>query len=217
MDELPHLPTLEEIAAAQIRTIRAIQPEGPYLLGGFCNGGVIAYEIARQLEASGQTVALLLLIDPSFLIYPFALQIYQAVFTQISTLFRLSEIKQLDWALRLKHMARKLSFALVHRKDPDPLDFNNLSQNYFRVYDWITLKYRPGSLYSGKITFIWAKDGQEAKEYRRGWQIIEAKGNTEVHLVPGNHVTCRTEFLPDLSKCLASCVRAAQEANSSLL
>lgn len=215
LDELPHLPTLEEMAAAQIRTIRAIQPEGPYLLGGFCNGGVIAYEIARQLEASGQTVALLLLIDPSFLMYPVALRTYQAAFIQISKLFRLSEAQQLNWALRLKHMARKLSFALLHRKDPDPLDFNNLSQNYFRIYDWIAVKYRPDSLYDGKITFIWAKDGQDAKEYRKGWQIIEAKGDTEAHLVPGNHATCRTDYLPDLTRCLANCVRAAQEATSS--
>ncbi|HCI82789.1 MAG TPA: hypothetical protein DHW02_24220, partial [Ktedonobacter sp.] len=49
-DGLPIPPTFEEMAAAHIQALRTIQPEGPYLLGGFCNGGLMAYEIARQLR-----------------------------------------------------------------------------------------------------------------------------------------------------------------------
>jgi amino acid adenylation domain-containing protein len=48
---------VEPIAAAYLTQIRAIQPRGPYHLAGFCFGGVVAYEIARQLEASGEQVA----------------------------------------------------------------------------------------------------------------------------------------------------------------
>jgi acyl-CoA synthetase (AMP-forming)/AMP-acid ligase II/thioesterase domain-containing protein/acyl carrier protein len=40
-----------------------IQPEGPYLVGGFCQGGVVAFHIARALRALGQEVALLVLQD----------------------------------------------------------------------------------------------------------------------------------------------------------
>ncbi|HEU5229812.1 MAG TPA: amino acid adenylation domain-containing protein, partial [Ktedonobacteraceae bacterium] len=47
-------PTLEEMAAAHIKVLRNVQPEGPYLLGGFCNGGLIAFEMARQLQTAGQ-------------------------------------------------------------------------------------------------------------------------------------------------------------------
>src|SRR5216684_2215700 len=46
-DGLSILPTFEAVAAAHLKTLRAVQPEGPYLLGGFCNGGLIAYEMAR--------------------------------------------------------------------------------------------------------------------------------------------------------------------------
>ena len=46
-----------------IEKIRTIQPEGPYLLGGLCAGGVLAFEIAVQLQAQGQKVALVALID----------------------------------------------------------------------------------------------------------------------------------------------------------
>jgi len=54
---------LEDIAAHCLKTIRAIQAEGPYFLGGWCDGGVLAYEIAQQLRRQGQHVALLVLFD----------------------------------------------------------------------------------------------------------------------------------------------------------
>ncbi len=54
---------IAEMAAYYIEKIRTIQPEGPYLLGGMCAGGVLAFEIARQLQIYGQKVALVALID----------------------------------------------------------------------------------------------------------------------------------------------------------
>jgi amino acid adenylation domain-containing protein len=55
--------SLPEMAAYYIRAMRAFQPEGPYLIGGFCFGGVVAYEMARQLEAQGQRASLLAIVD----------------------------------------------------------------------------------------------------------------------------------------------------------
>jgi thioesterase domain-containing protein/acyl carrier protein len=54
---------IPDMAAYHLAKIRGAQPEGPYLLGGLCAGGVIAFEVARQLEAQGQTVAMLALMD----------------------------------------------------------------------------------------------------------------------------------------------------------
>ncbi len=51
---------VEEIAAKIITVIREVQPRGPYLLGGHCYGGIVAWEIASQLEAEGETGALVL-------------------------------------------------------------------------------------------------------------------------------------------------------------
>jgi amino acid adenylation domain-containing protein len=56
--------SLEEIAASYIRAMRAFQPQGPYLLGGWSFGGLVAFEIARQLESQGDQVAFLGLLDP---------------------------------------------------------------------------------------------------------------------------------------------------------
>jgi thioesterase domain-containing protein/acyl carrier protein len=55
--------TLEELAAGHVTALRAAQPEGPYHLAGWSFGGVVAFEIARQLRAAGAEVALLALID----------------------------------------------------------------------------------------------------------------------------------------------------------
>jgi len=61
-DDRPH-DTFPEAATDYIAELRQIQPHGPYLLGGFSGGGLIAWEIARQLEAAGEEVALLVLLD----------------------------------------------------------------------------------------------------------------------------------------------------------
>ncbi|PYM57679.1 MAG: non-ribosomal peptide synthetase, partial [Candidatus Rokuibacteriota bacterium] len=60
------LPTpfrLEDVAAYHVETIRDAQPRGPYFVGGWSAAGVVAYEIAQQLSAQGQEVALLVLFD----------------------------------------------------------------------------------------------------------------------------------------------------------
>jgi len=57
--------TIEEMAADYLRQIRGVQPQGPYLIGGFSFGGLVAYEMAQQLRQLGQDVALLVLIDPT--------------------------------------------------------------------------------------------------------------------------------------------------------
>ena len=52
-----------EMAAYHIDKMRSVQPQGPYLVGGMCAGGVIAFEIALQLQCASEKVALVALID----------------------------------------------------------------------------------------------------------------------------------------------------------
>jgi amino acid adenylation domain-containing protein len=49
---------IEDMAAHYIAEIRSVQPEGPYLIGGTCTGGLVAYEMGQQLAAEGQRVIL---------------------------------------------------------------------------------------------------------------------------------------------------------------
>ncbi|WP_276373759.1 amino acid adenylation domain-containing protein [Archangium gephyra] len=57
------LSSVEEMAAHYVESIRSVQPSGPYLLGGWSMGGVIAYEMAHQLRQRGEEVELVALID----------------------------------------------------------------------------------------------------------------------------------------------------------
>ncbi|MFT4012086.1 MAG: SDR family NAD(P)-dependent oxidoreductase [Paracoccus sp. (in: a-proteobacteria)] len=61
-DDKPH-ESFEEAARDYIAEIREVQPCGPYLLGGFSGGGLTAYEMARQLRAAGEEVAMLVMLD----------------------------------------------------------------------------------------------------------------------------------------------------------
>jgi len=55
--------SVEQMAAQYIEDMRSVQPEGPYFLCGQSFGGLIAYEIARQLKAGGQKAELVALVD----------------------------------------------------------------------------------------------------------------------------------------------------------
>jgi amino acid adenylation domain-containing protein len=62
LDGRPALSSIEAMADHHLKSLREVQPRGPYILGGHCNGGLIAFEMARRLEAAGERVALLALI-----------------------------------------------------------------------------------------------------------------------------------------------------------
>jgi thioesterase domain-containing protein len=56
------LGSIEDIAAHHVRELRAFQPEGPYLLLGLTFGGMVAYEVARQLAEQGERAAMVAMI-----------------------------------------------------------------------------------------------------------------------------------------------------------
>src|SRR5262249_5680222 len=55
--------SIEQMASERLPLILAAQPVGPFRLGGHCNGGTVAFEVARLLQAAGHRVELLALID----------------------------------------------------------------------------------------------------------------------------------------------------------
>jgi thioesterase domain-containing protein len=59
----PAMRSIQALAARYLADLRAAQSEGPYFIGGFCVGGIVAFELARQLMTSGQEVALLALFE----------------------------------------------------------------------------------------------------------------------------------------------------------
>jgi len=61
----PPLSKIEDMAALYLKEIQRVRPHGPYFLGGYCGGGTIAFEVAQQIQAQGEQVALLALFDTS--------------------------------------------------------------------------------------------------------------------------------------------------------
>ena len=193
-ENLPIPPPFEEIATIHVKAIRAVQQEGPYLLGGWCNGALMVYEIARQLQEQGQKVDLLVLMNSMALVYPFRYRIVRNALVLLGKLLRVGEDKQIDWYVRL----RRTRLYLLHVKDflririrslqasvglgtaeqierwnkrsvtfPQPRLFipkEALRQDYESVFTWLTLGYKPSKPYPGKITFFWSSADWSAKE-----------------------------------------------------
>jgi len=117
-NDLGVLPLFEAIAAAHIESLRAVQPEGPYMLGGFCNGGLVAYEMARQLYAQGERVELLVLMDPMGLVYPARDRLISSVVNRLGGLLSLGQDKRLYYFLWLHHVYRYLQHIYRYLRFP---------------------------------------------------------------------------------------------------
>lgn len=211
LEDLQVLPTLEEIAAAHIKSMRAVQPEGPYLLGGWCNGGIVAYEMARQLHAAGQKLDLLLLMDPVTLIYPLHQRLFRHTISHIGKLAGLSQDKQFEWYLwlkqGLKHLYNYLRYSAYRRsKEARVPTAAELRHHYPSNFDWLAMDYKPSTLYPDKITFFWS----DTQIFRRGWREVEQRGEVEIHRIRGTHMTSRTDHLPILTEQLRACLNNAQ-------
>ena len=199
-DGLPVPPPFHAIAAAHLKSLRAVAPEGPYSLGGWCNGALLAYEMARQLLAQGQEVDKLVLMDPVYLQYPAGLRFVRGTIGRLGKSVGVGEDKQLELYLWLRQGYRWLRHMFTYVRSPDyrrSSGFAGLGrEDYPGMYDWTAMDYRPPSLYPGKITFFWSV----TQPFRRGWRSVEAANEIEVHILPCRHMTCLNEYLDDLAE-----------------
>lgn len=95
--DAPVAPTLEEFVGAHLEVVRTIQPRGPYVLGGSCNGGLMAFEMARQLQRDGETASLLILVEP-FVVTP-SHRVWRRFICYLGGLLKVGPDKQLNWFL----------------------------------------------------------------------------------------------------------------------
>jgi thioesterase domain-containing protein/acyl carrier protein len=107
-DQKPH-DTLVEAATDCIAEMRQVQPHGPYLLGGFSGGGITAYEIARQLEAAGEKVSLLVLLDTPLPMRP-------ALTRPDKLLIKLADLRQGGLRFLKQWVQRRIAWELQRRR-----------------------------------------------------------------------------------------------------
>ena len=63
LDNAPIPGTIEAMAEDRVKALKAVRPHGPYMVGGYCNGAFVAFEMARQLVAQGDDVPLVIVIE----------------------------------------------------------------------------------------------------------------------------------------------------------
>lgn len=207
------VPDFAAMVTAHCRAIQTVQPEGPYLLGGFCAGAVVAGGIARQLQESGQRVDLLLLMNPTGVSAHHRL--FRRAITGLGDMLHVPLSTRADGYLQSKHLWRQ-AISTVHMAATGDrsgqaerlfLSREALRRNWPDVFDWVAADVMPRR-YSGKITFFWSSD--EPTWNMAKWVDAMRAGEVELRILPGDNQTCRTTYLPAFAEHLRRCVVDAQ-------
>ncbi len=215
--QAPHA-RIEDMAACYIQALQTVQPTGPYLLGGWSMGGVVAFEMAQQLHAQGQRVALLALLDgripTSDETFPeedseaitLVERYFGISFGSMESLAKLARDQQLAFVLE-----RAKSAGLV----PAELDISQARRFVEIVRSNLRATQDYGlHLYPGRITFFKASETLDGASSDRtmGWSDW-AGGGVDVHVVPGNHANLMYEpHVEVLAKELTACIEQALSA-----
>lgn len=188
--------SVEEMATRYIEAVRFQQPEGPYFLGGSSFGGTVAFEMAQQLNAQGEKIGFLTLIDtPGPGQMPvLATEDDTAILVYILGVgFNLS--LSLDVLQQLKPDEQLLYFLeqvkIANRVVPTDFGLAQIREfiHLFKVHAQAMRNYIPQT-YPGRIIFFRANEQNEVnpKNPELPW-IDVATGGVEVREVPGNHIT----------------------------
>jgi phthiocerol/phenolphthiocerol synthesis type-I polyketide synthase D len=208
LDRLADVFTVEHRAERYVELLRQTQPTGPYLLAGWSFGGALAYEAARRLQASGERIELLALIDT---ILPLPdppdtseLQVLERRFQRFADFLQDSYGKPL--ALPYERMARLddeaqsdlLIETILEAGLIDPvagaaiLEHQRTSYLDVRALD----RYRPGPI-DGPVVLYSARDVQadgmrdprfDRQDPARGWDAVCGE-QLDVVIVPGHHLS----------------------------
>lgn len=185
--------TIEEIAAKYNSEIMQVDPVGPYLLAGYSLGGKIAYEMARQMIASGKEVRMLGIFDtfiPSFsegrkkFIEKLLRQVRKVPF--IYRQFTNSPAEAISYQFLI--IKRKFTKLIGKHKEPDTEIFT-YDDEIVRSYDeaYRTYKMKPMNvnidLFRVKKRIYYLDD-----MVYLGWKPYGTKG-VHVHEIPGDHKT----------------------------
>jgi amino acid adenylation domain-containing protein len=178
---LGQTPTLENIAQRHVQKILASQPRGPYIVGGLCASGILAFEIATQLKANGHEVSLLVLLDAR-------------------NPARLERKGSLLLKLRRAQYAMERIYRTGLRKSAGDFRkrlFKRLSILANRTYaktelgaaqemiEAAALTYQPHK-YQGKALLLLASDRPPQVDYLDGWRSVIA-GDFHFQYVDGHH------------------------------
>jgi thioesterase domain-containing protein len=191
------LTRVESMAARYVEELQKVQSEGPYLLGGWSLGGLVAFEMAQQLRGRGHEISLLALFDSYVPRTPGQSEEIDDDALLVQFISDISGLYNLEPEQSSNTIEERLAALLqeVVRKGCAPPDLN-LQQlrrlfEVFRANVRAMLSYEP-QLYPGRITFFRASEQIADVDPAHAWRNLAADG-VEVHVVPGDHYTMLRE------------------------
>ncbi len=207
-DELDEMVAIPRLAARYVEEIRRIQPQGPYRIGGYSLGGLIAYEMARQLEAAGERISLLAIIDSNS---PAALLSKGKKLAVFAWRFL-----GLSWEEKRQFFAEKWAWLRQLRAEREVGREGGAAVSQLELvkqaHQHSAFAYRPSvdPPYSGHILLFRASRPNLTSPlaHDRGWSEFTSRW-VKVVTIPGNHYTL---FAAENLRLLAEHLRAALDA-----
>ncbi len=156
---------VEDIARHFIREMKEARPHGPYLLGGYSFGGIVAFEMACQLAAAGEDVPVLTLFD---------------TYAPAESVINSREDEKLHEPMKRFLMRRMVKY---YRDKGQPLPGKFRHFHIIDTYGEATAAYRPG-IFPGRISLIRTRQSPGAPDM--GWHGLAREG-VEIRHVAGDH------------------------------
>jgi aspartate racemase len=212
--------SIDEMARYYVTLLKEFQPKGPYFLGGWCYGGILALEMARLLKADGEEIGLLALLETPAM--PPALSNWRYYAHRLNCFLKMGPANWVSYSREKARYAResKMANRMRFRQSESLVDadltvvaphlarLEHLYNTNLKALD----QYR-STYYDGKITLFNAseKDPAVIPDPYYGW--IGLAREIEIYEVDGNHDTMLTEpNVRSLAEKLDQCLLAAQES-----
>jgi thioesterase domain-containing protein len=215
-DDWPGQASVEEMAARYLSEIRTRQAAGPYYLGGYSFGGIVAFEMGQQLRGQGETVALLALFDTGAPGAAKRTPLTKRIRAHIQNIVRIGPPDRMRYvwtrAKAVQEIAHTLLWGRLYRYQPRVAARlaragRNAAAANMAAYQEYQL-----ATYSGRLTLFRARETSVgwSTDPDRGWRRIAVEG-LEIHEVPGDHISMLEEpQVCGLAERLRECLEKAQ-------
>ncbi|HVV79686.1 MAG TPA: AMP-binding protein [Pseudolabrys sp.] len=191
--------SLEDIARLYVPHVLAAQPSGPVRLGGYCVGGIVALDVARQLRASGRDIEFVVLIDSPSLNGRVSMQAWKALLDTVSRVLPRNARARIAsngmwaaWVLvrsrpvvwgALRKLARLTAFKLSAGRAARPPRWDE----YRRLSNYV-----PARSATPLHCFVCADNAGRIDFKPSNWRRLMPA--VRVTVIPGDHHSCVTRF-----------------------
>jgi thioesterase domain-containing protein len=226
--------SFEAMASDRMRLFLEAQPEGPFRLAGYCNGGMVALDLAKKLVEAGRQVDAVFLIDaPTLNFRPAARRFFRGLTKGLEAINPAWERQAPKLAAAVDLIWRQAANLQVYRRDPRlmrhavaklvgsrrrvvnangpdltklPAEMRRREQEMARIYNRLFRKYMPSKTELPVVYFAAENDGSDLRHLGP---------NVEIVYVPGGHWGCITTHVDVLAYELGARLRALDSNTSS--